>query len=261
MTPKQLVRISNIIGIVAILLLVYWVFSFVTIEVFGLKVFKKNMTETFYLSVLGILALMAGALIINVMFNLTRIAQKYDNTEVESKPNKKIFLILLLLFPIIASLLYLGDFVTKQKKEKLLVQSAKSIIENNKVKSEKLLEYSFSENYINESANILELYTKTDTYFPEVSIIVKDTVDNSPVYLSINSYSSENPKDTIPARKQDYIRKTTKIEREYLETVFNQNNNEKRYTSSDGNYELFYPYIKNNKKIVLYFSDYQRYGK
>ena len=152
-------------------------------------------------------------------------------------------------------------FITKQKKEKLLVQSAKSIIENNKVKSDKLLEYSFSENYINESANILELYTKTDTYFPEVSIIVKDTVDNSPVYLSINSYSSENPKDTIPARKQDYIRKTTKIEREYLETVFDQNNSETRYTSSDGNYELFYPYIKNNKKIVLYFSDYQRYGK
>ena len=95
MTPKQLVRISNIIGIVAILLLVYWVFSFITIEVFGLKVFKKNMTETFYLSVLGILALMAGALIINVMFNLTRIAQKHDNSEIIDKPNKKAFAILL----------------------------------------------------------------------------------------------------------------------------------------------------------------------
>ena len=91
MTPKQLVRISNTIGIIAILLLVYWVFSFVTIEVFGLKVFKKNMTETFYLSVLGILALMAGALIINVMFNLTRIAQKHEDNEIPTKTKKKIF--------------------------------------------------------------------------------------------------------------------------------------------------------------------------
>ena len=89
MTPKQLVRISNTIGIIAILLLVYWVFSFVTIEVFGLKVFKKNMTETFYLSVLGILALMAGALIINVMFNLTRIAQKHEDNEIQTNSNKK----------------------------------------------------------------------------------------------------------------------------------------------------------------------------
>jgi hypothetical protein len=129
------------------------------------------------------------------------------------------------------------------------------------LKSGKLLDYSFTKNYINESADILDLYTKTDTYFPDVSIIVKDTIEDSPVFLNINSYSSENPKDTIPARKKDYIRKTTKIEREYLETVFNQNNSEKRYTSSDGNYELFYPYIKKNKKIVLYFSDYQRYGK
>ena len=124
MTPKQLVRISNTIGIIAILLLVYWVFSFVTIEVFGLKVFKKNMTETFYLSVLGILALMAGALIINVMFNLTRIAQKHEDNEIQTKSNKKIFLFLIALFPIIATLLYFGDYVTKQKKEKLLIQSA-----------------------------------------------------------------------------------------------------------------------------------------
>ena len=261
MTPKQLVRISNTIGIIAILLLVYWVFSFVTIEVFGLKVFKKNMTETFYLSVLGILALMAGALIINVMFNLTRIAQKHEDNEIQTKSNKKIFLFLIALFPIIATLLYFGDYLTKQKKEKLLIQSAKSIIENNKAKSDKLLDYNFTDNYINQSADILELYTKTDTYFPDVAIITKDNVDSSVVYLSFNSYSSENVNDTIPTRKKDYIRKTTKLEREYFETVFSQNNTEIRYTSSDGNYELFYPYVKVDKKIILYFSDYQRYGK
>jgi hypothetical protein len=77
MNNKTLVRLSNIIGIVSIILLVYWVFVFVSIEVFGLKVFRENMTETFYLSVVGILALMLGALIINVMFNLTRIAEKH----------------------------------------------------------------------------------------------------------------------------------------------------------------------------------------
>ena len=44
MNAKQIVRFSNIIGITSILLLVYWVFTFITIQVFGLKVFKENMT-------------------------------------------------------------------------------------------------------------------------------------------------------------------------------------------------------------------------
>mgnify|MGYP006170424293 CR=1 FL=1 len=87
MNAKQLVKISNYIGFISIVLLVYWVFTFILIEVFGLKVFRKNMTESFYLSVLGILAMMAGALIINIMFNLTRIAQKHNNDEEISKNN------------------------------------------------------------------------------------------------------------------------------------------------------------------------------
>jgi hypothetical protein len=62
MNNKALVRLSNIIGIISILLLVYWVFVFISIQVFGFKVFRENLTETFYLSVLGILALMFGAL-------------------------------------------------------------------------------------------------------------------------------------------------------------------------------------------------------
>ena len=78
MNLKTLVKLSNIIGTISIILLIYWVFTFVSIQVFGLRVFRENMTETFYMSVLGILALMSGALIINVMFNLTRIAEKHN---------------------------------------------------------------------------------------------------------------------------------------------------------------------------------------
>ena len=37
---RKLVKVSNIIGIISIVLLVYWVFAFMLIEVFGLKVFR-----------------------------------------------------------------------------------------------------------------------------------------------------------------------------------------------------------------------------
>ncbi len=33
------------------------------------------------------------------------------------------------------------------------------------------------------------------------------------------------------------------------------------FNTENGNYELYYPYFKDNKKVVLCFSDYQRYGK
>lgn len=262
MNNKSLVRLSNIIGIISIILLVYWVFVFISITVFGLKVFRQNITETFYLSVVGILALMFGSLIINVMFNLTRIAEKHnqDNLNFSKKTSKKLGLIFGLSFPLVFGLLIGGDYLTSKKKEKMLIASAKSIIENNKEKSDKLLNYSFNENWIIETEEILDLYSKTDKHFPYISVIVTDSIDESQVFLGFRHYYGKL-NDTIQPVKKDFIQQTTKVEREYLDKVLNENFNEVRFSANDGRYELFYPYIKEGKKIILYFSDYQRYGK
>lgn len=262
MNNKSLVRLSNIIGIISIILLVYWVFVFISITVFGLKVFRENITETFYLSVVGILALMFGSLIINVMFNLTRIAEKHnqDNLTVSKQTSKKLGLIFALSFPMVFGLLFGGDYMTSKKKEKMLISSAKSIIDNNKEKSDKLLNYKFNENWIFETDDILDLYSKTDKHFPYVSLIVVDSIDKSQVFLGFRDYYGKL-NDTIQPIKKNFILQTTKVERDYLDNVFNKELDKIRFSASDGRYELFYPYLKDGKKIVLYFSDYQRYGK
>lgn len=262
MDNKSLVRLSNIIGIISILLLVYWVFVFVAITVFGLKVFRENITETFYLSVVGILALMAGSLIINVMFNLTRIAEKHnqDDVDITKQRSKKLGLVFALSFPFIFGLLFGGDYLTSKKKEKMLISSAKSIIENDTIKSDRLLNYSFTENWIIETEEILDLYSSTDKNFPYVSVIIPDTIDKSHVFLGFRHYNGKLH-DTIQPIKKDFIQQTTKQEREYLDNVFNKRMDKIRFSASDGRYELFYPYIKDGKKIVLHFSEYQRYGK
>ncbi|MBO9583666.1 MAG: hypothetical protein J7574_05855 [Flavobacterium sp.] len=261
MNAKKIVRLSNVIGIISILLLVYWVFTFITIEVFGLKVFRKNMTETFYLSVLGILALMFGSLIVNIMFNLTRIAEKDKEEVLQKKAGKFGVAAMILVFPIILAILFGGNYLTSVKKEKMLVESAKSILEVNKTNSDKLLDYNFSKNYINETASTLEILSKTDKNFPNVVVLVKDTIKGTPVFLGFQAYQSIHANDTIKPLKTGYLYETTKEEREYLDSVFSKDNNELRYSSYNGNYELFYPYKKNGKKIVLYFSEQQRYGK
>jgi hypothetical protein len=262
MNPKTFVRLSNIVGTVSIILLIYWVFIFISIEVFGLKVFRENLTETFYMSVLGILALMFGALIINIMFNLTRIAEKHnqDNSQITRTYTHKLKWIFIMSFPIILGLLFGGDYLTSKKKEKLLIQSAKSIIENNSEKAEKLLNYSFDEKWIIETGDILDLMSKTDKNFPHVLVIVIDSIDKSKVLLGFWEYYGQL-NNTIHPVKKTFIFKTTKPERDYLNKVFDENFNEIRFSAHEGNYELYYPFIKNNKKIVLYFSDYQRYGK
>ena len=261
MNNKALVRLSNIIGITSIILLVYWVFIFISITVFGLRVFRENLTETFYLSVVGILALMFGALIINVMFNLTRIAEKHNQDSNDSKrTSKKLGLIFGLSFPLVFGLLFGGDYLTSSKKEKMLISSAKSIIESNIEKSNKLVSYSFDEKWIIETNDILDLYSKTDKHFPYVSVIVADSIDKSQVFLGFREYYGKI-NDTIPPVKKDFIQQTTKEEREYLTNVFYKNYDGVRFSASDGQYELFYPYFKDGKRIVLYFSDYQRYGK
>lgn len=263
MNNKRLVSLSNIIGISSIILLIYWVFIFISITVFELKVFRENMTETFYLSVFGILALMFGALMINIMFNLTRIAEKHNQDDFHQvkKKSKTLNILIIVSFPVLFLFLYGGDYLTSKKKEEMLISSAQSIIESDNTKREKLINYSFDKKWITETANTLSFYSSIDTNFPHVSVIVADTLDNATVYLGFDTYPKFERNDTIQPSKIKYIRNTTKEERLYLEKIFHENQDETRFSAHKGAYELFYPYSVNGKKIVLFFSDYQRYGK
>ncbi len=262
MNLKTLVKLSNIVALIAISLLIYWVFVFISVQVFGLKIFRENISETFGMSVLGIFVLMAGSLMINVMFNLTRIAEKHNKDEIlEAKAvSKKLGWVFLLSFPIIFGLLFGGDYLTSKKKEAMLIDSAKSVIEKYPQKVEGLLNYQFNEDWLKETDNTLELMRKTDKNFPSVLVIVKDSIDSSEVFLGFRNYSMPTDESIQPLR-QNFILETTKVERDYLSKVFNENSNEIRFSASDGNYQLYYPYSKDGKKVVLYFSDYQRYGK
>ena len=143
----------------------------------------------------------------------------------------------------------------------MLISSAKSIIDSDNRKNEKLINYSFDKEWIMETAEILTFFSSIDTHFPNVSVIVSDTLDNTNVFLGFNTYAGIHENDTIQPNKTNYIRNTTKEEREYLNKVFKENQDEIRFDAHKGRYELFYPYSKDGKKIILFFSDFQRYGK
>ena len=122
MNAKKLVKATNIVGMVAVTLLVYWVFALILIQVFGLKVFREHITEIFLMSILGIFAVMGGTLMLNIMLNLTRIAER--GQEEESKGGRKTLYLLLAVFPLLAALLFGGNYLTIQQKRDILIQSS-----------------------------------------------------------------------------------------------------------------------------------------
>jgi hypothetical protein len=262
MNPKKLVNLSNNIGIASIILLIYWVFIFIAIMVFDLKIFRRNMTEIFFMSIFGIIALMAGALIINIMFNLTRIAEKH-NQDKESgyvKTSKRTIVLFLLSFPIIFCLLFGGHYLSAKKKERVLTQTAISIVENSRNRMSEVIDYSFDKAWINNASSLLHILAKTDKNFPFITIITKDSSNKIDVFLEF-SQRTRISQDTIPPNKQTYIFQTDQEERNYLNKVFLNQSKDLRYSADGGRYELFFPFRKGNKVVVLHFSDYQNYGK
>ena len=291
MNAKKLVKATNIIGMVAVTLLVYWVFALILIQVFGLKVFREHITEIFLMSILGILAVMGGTLMLNIMLNLTRIAERGQEEEVRG--GRKTVYLLLAVFPILAALLFGGNYLTIRQKRDILTQSSERIVQDNPAQIDALTDYRFDLAYIKKSSEILDLMAKDDLSFKSAMIIVPDKIDNKPVYLAFSADSRLNvggeavpaasQNEAVPAanqnvegndnfvmdrngekvmvKKMDYVYSPDLKEREYLQKVFAGQTQEMRYEAEDGHYSLCHPYRKNGKTILLCFSDYQEYGK
>ena len=291
MNAKKLVKATNIIGMVAVTLLVYWVFALILIQVFGLKVFREHITEIFLMSILGILSVMGGTLMLNIMLNLTRIAERGQEEEVRG--GRKTVYLLLAVFPILAALLFGGNYLTIRQKRDILTQSSERIVKDNPAQIDALTDYRFDLAYIKKSSEILDLMAKDDLSFKSAMIIVQDKIDNKPVYLAFSADSRLNvggeavpaasQNEAVPAanqnvegndnfvmdrngekvmvKKMDYVYSPNLKEREYLQKVFAGQTQEMRYEAEDGHYSLCHPYRKNGKTIVLCFSDYQEYGK
>ena len=261
MNSKKIVSLSNVLGLVSIIVLVYWIFIFIITQAFDLRILQQTATQTFSWSILGILALMFGALIINIMFNLTRIAQKHNaDIEQSHKMRKWRIVIILLSFPVIGSLLFLGDNINSKAREKMLVNSAVSIVDTNTIKINSFANYEFSKEYINETFETLNLLSSIDKNYPSISLIIPENIDGVSVFLIIGRRRFDDSSSVKILSKSDYVFKTDLSQRNYLNDVFNNQTTEKSFTSKKGFYELFFPVVNDDKTIMLYFQDRQSYG-
>ncbi|MCF7929474.1 MAG: hypothetical protein K9L29_10360 [Spirochaetales bacterium] len=262
MNTTTIIKWTNRIALAAIILLVYWVFIFISITVFSLKVFQENITESFYLSVLGILALLVGAVIVNIMFNLTSISESLQEPGRSTHPTRirrNAIILILLSFPLIFGILFLGDYRTTQVRETRLIEAAEYSIQENREIATSFLEYSFDAQYLQATAEGLQLIAHQSESFPSISVILKDSVHGKDVFLRFTSHMHRDGTDDLS--KLDYIYACSPEEQEYIKSVFEDNEDRHLFSASDGSYELYYPYRSGNQAVILYFTDRQRYGK
>lgn len=261
----RIIKLTNRLALFAIALLVYWVFIFISITVFNFKIFRENITEIFYLSVFAIFALLAGAIIVNVMFNLTKISTalsgnglEVEKLQAQPQPlRRRAVIALLLSFPLIFALLFLGDFGSAQKRKAVLLNAAQDLVENNQPMLAKFADYRFVKGYLQDVSESLQLLSRIDENFPEISLIVEDKIAEKPVFLRFNQhYNKDNE-----LKKVNFIYSSSPKERLYLQKALQEQEKDSYFSAHDGFYELYYPVIGEGEPLVLYFSDQKSYGK
>ena len=255
----NIVGITNKIALATVVLLMYWVFVFVVSTVFGFKVFRENMSEIFLLSILGIFAILFGVIILNIMFNLTAIAERHAKYKLEKNISKVSVIAFVGSLVVIFFLLYAGDLATSRDKEKYLVAAASDLVKEQNDIINRLADYSFSREYIERASEDIKLLSKVEEKFPMITVIVRDKIDGKDFLLGFSSYSGLDKDEE--AKKADYILSTSSAERKYLHSVFDGKISSYRFSANDGRYELYYPVSTDKGDIVIHLSQYSRYGK
>lgn len=180
MNHDFLIKTTNRVALYATGALFYWVFAFLTITVFDLKIFRERMTEMFFLSLLGIFAILAGAIVLNVMSNLSKISAAAAPAPAASTQDKKKMsrglIIVMVSFPLIVAALFGGSHLSAERKERLLVASAERLIAENQTSLAALANYRFSEEYVVQTEAALGVLNKIDRSFPELMVIVPDSM-------------------------------------------------------------------------------------
>ncbi|UOP04853.1 hypothetical protein [Conchiformibius kuhniae] len=285
MNLKKWVKTANIIGMTAAIILIYWVFAFVLVVALDLRVFAEKLTGIFGMSVFGILALMAAALMLNIMFNLSRIADRSEglsaaNVQAAAPQGRKRLWLFAALFPLLAGLLLGGDRLSAAKKREVMLAQAAETLRVHAPAAARLAAYRFQYNYFRKSNQ--DLADLNRLFKGNVSLLVPDRIGQENVFLEIRSVDGfsdgtdvqlhetadeislyqPQQKERTHLRKSELLYRGGAEQRAYLQKVFAENSRQIRFDDHKGNYELFYPHQVNGKTVgVWLFNERQYYGK
>lgn len=249
--------------------LLLWLFVLALSSIFGLKVAGKHMTESFVYGLPLLLGAMGGGLVLNVILNLNKIGQHValrnavaDSSTSSALPRRWLVGVPLVLV-LLAAGLFGGDHYTRIKKERFLLQDAQASATAFSGDLNALAALPWGQELATKTASLLQLMGKQNKQFPQVTLLLQETVQGRTVVLEMGRYYAHNEKNVWDeSSKIDLVRALSADEAQYMQAVFAGQTKEHRYTAHDGSYELFFPIQWGAKRTaVLYFSQHMRYGK
>ncbi len=263
-TKTRLANISIWVIVITIIIIALFFFGFLISNTFDLKVFA-NRTSDFMWTLFGasMVIVICGAFL-NISLNIgiiadSRQSQIVDNQTEKSNFNKKFLIGLILILVTIGGFLFLGDFLTRQnEKNKLIIECDEILTRYDKSVDDitKALSDTFK---IGEIPDILNFLGNQKQEFPSIILIAGDYYKEQLTYLQITPYTNE--KDLKKELFNFSFYACNKNDCEYLKRVFEDGKSDYYFWSEKSNYKLYYPIIKGDKRYVLLFSKFDRYGK
>ncbi|WP_338845918.1 hypothetical protein V8J88_19595 [Massilia sp. W12] len=281
MHSDHVIKLSSRILYGAILLLVYWVFCFLLINAFDLKVFRESLSSMFGMSLLGIFAVLGGALILNISANLNKISAAQAAAAglappPDMAPRKRNLraLALLLLFPLLAALLFGAHHVSTKRKNALVEQAGLHLLNSNQSAIQALRDYRFERAWLEQARENLLVLNNIDTRVPVVHLVAQDQIQKQNVLLSFSPHELQRAlhpekdeagkrtdNEPTPLNKGDFLLKTTHQERQYLEQVFAGKQRNPRLFREGATMRLYHPLQQMGGNVALLLTEEQHYGK
>ena len=112
---------------------------------------------------------------------------------------------------------------------------------------------------IDDIPDMLKFLGEQKQEFPSIILITSDYYKEQLTFLQITPYM-----DSLKLKKELYdfsFYACDKNDCEYLKSVFETDRTDHYFWSEENNYKLYYPMTKGDKKYVLLFSKFDRYGK
>jgi len=258
---KKLARITYLIALLSICLLITWSIGVLVTTVFNLKVFQENTTEFALLSILPILATVAGAGIINIISNISLIANHLTGASINEKENdKKVKIgtrILLYGNLLLIVGLFGGSKISDKIKENDLKQEILEIKNSNKSIISKIPGPILDSNSINETQTVLEYIGKTNTKISEPVAIFTGIYKGQKVLYSVNSNSGVHR----AIDSTSFLFRTSEKTRSKIFGALQSNDDAPFVVSDDNAYEIFILIKSSKNPFMLKMSKYSRYGR
>lgn len=285
MNHAVMVKWLNRLVVLVLVLLSYVFFIFVFSDIFNLKVFTRTGNNLFGYGVSGLFAVMGAALILNIMLNLSRIADGVEQTvyhrnaeqHVATSQHKRWWLWLagfLLSLVLIGGALLSGDRYTRMIKKRLMMATAAQVIQERSSQFNQIVSLPLTENdtaAVQAISDQLKLVRQIERHVDNIHLLLPARYHGEAVVVQLDQHSAIadpiatdatlNTSKTPSVDVNNMLFSSDMSQRQWLQRVFAGQETAPRYSYENDNYELFYPVKLHAGWVVFYFTDRHAYGK